>query len=546
MRVVNTLRALIASGLLVLASAGAGAAEPGFDLLELQVEGNSVLPVPAVEAAVAPHLGPGRGMAGVEAARAALEAAYQKAGYLTVLVDVPEQKVEGGVVRLAVLEGRVGSLYVLGSRHHDQGWIRARVAALRPGGVPDFNVVQAQLAEVSREDRKVQPVLKPGKLPGTVDVELQVEDSLPLSGSLELHNQHSAGTEPARMQASLRYDNLWQRDHSLSLTFITAPGQPRQSQVLVANYLMAEPAGDSWNLSLTLSDSDVETLGGTQVLGRGTTVGLRRAQAFARRGGDRTAVLTFGADLKLTQERTLFGESGFSTPLRYLPFQLAYSDSAYEPASRWQWNASLTGAMREILRRVVDCPLADGYFGPQDQFSCKRKGGDGSFLVGRLDLRGQWRLGEPSADAQPPAGWGWLHGRLGGQVATGALVSGEQYAIGGGDSVRGYRESEATGDHGLLAALEWRAPNMANVGTPGLRELFPLTFVEAGRVFTIDAAAGQAQAQSLAAFGFGLRFTAIGDGTLAEGSFDIGFPLRASANSRVGEAHLHARLATRF
>lgn len=550
---VKTLRALVlAVCSLCLALPAVCAAEPGFDLLELQVEGNTVLPAAAIEAAVEPHLGPGRGMAGVEAARAALEAAYQKAGYLTVLVDVPEQKVDGGTVRLAVLEGRVGGLYVLGSRYHDQGWIRAKVSALQAGGVPNFNEVQAQLAEVNRDSRRVQPVLKPGKLPGTVDVELQVEDRLPLSGSVEFHNQHSAGTEPLRMQASLRYDNLFQRDHSLGLTVITAPGQPRQSLVGVANYLMAEASGDSWNVSLTLSDSDVETLGGTQVLGRGATLGLRRAQVFGRRGADRTAVLTWGADLKLLRERTVFGEAGFSTPLRYLPFQLAYSDASHAAAERWQWNASLTAAWRELLQRDVDCPLASGGSGPQDQFACKRKGGDGSFLVGKLDLRTQWRLGEPAAggstpDAPGAGGWGWLHARLGAQVASGPLVSSEQYAIGGADTVRGYRESEATGDRGLIGSLEWRPPNQANAGTPGLRELYPLVFAEAGRVFTLDAAAGQAPAQSLASFGLGLRFVALGEGaTTAEGGLDLGFPLRATGNSRVGDPYVHARLATRF
>lgn len=200
----------------------------------------------------------------------------------------------------------------------------------------------------------------------------------------------------------------------------------------------------------------------------------------------------------------------------------------------------------------MDCPLASGGSGPQDQFACKRKGGDGSFLVGKLDLRTQWRLGEPAAggstpDAPGAGGWGWLHARLGAQVASGPLVSSEQYAIGGADTVRGYRESEATGDRGLIGSLEWRPPNQANAGTPGLRELYPLVFAEAGRVFTLDAAAGQAPAQSLASFGLGLRFVALGEGaTTAEGGLDLGFPLRATGNSRVGDPYVHARLATRF
>ncbi|OYU73614.1 MAG: hypothetical protein CFE45_36845, partial [Burkholderiales bacterium PBB5] len=88
---------LAMSATLACAQTGGGEA-PAFDVLEFEVEGNSVLPVAVVEAAVLPHLGPQRGMAAVEAARAALDQAYQKAGYLSVVVDIPEQRVDGGLV----------------------------------------------------------------------------------------------------------------------------------------------------------------------------------------------------------------------------------------------------------------------------------------------------------------------------------------------------------------------------------------------------------------------------------------------------------------
>ncbi|WP_341893424.1 POTRA domain-containing protein, partial [Variovorax sp. YR752] len=97
------------------AQAQAPAAEPAaqelrFDVLEYVIEGNSVLGTAAIEAAVMPHMGPQRSMVDVEAARAALEKIYQGAGYLTVFVDVPEQRVDGGVITLRVLEGRVERL----------------------------------------------------------------------------------------------------------------------------------------------------------------------------------------------------------------------------------------------------------------------------------------------------------------------------------------------------------------------------------------------------------------------------------------------------
>jgi hypothetical protein len=81
--------------------------DPSFDILEFVVEGNRVLEPLAIERAVYPFLGPRRLIRDADAARAALEKAYHQAGYLTVTVDVPEQQVENGIVRLAVTEGRV-------------------------------------------------------------------------------------------------------------------------------------------------------------------------------------------------------------------------------------------------------------------------------------------------------------------------------------------------------------------------------------------------------------------------------------------------------
>ena len=110
--------------------------------------------VPAVEQAVMPFLGPERTLADVEKAREALEKAYQSAGFLSVFVDIPEQRIEGGVVRLRVVEGRIDRLAVTGSRYYDQGFIRQGVPALAPGTVPDFNQLQAQLGALNREAGK--------------------------------------------------------------------------------------------------------------------------------------------------------------------------------------------------------------------------------------------------------------------------------------------------------------------------------------------------------------------------------------------------------
>ncbi len=499
--------------------------ETRFDILEFQIEGNTVLNAMAIERAVLPQLGPGRDMAAVEAARSALEAAYQQAGYLTVLVDVPEQRVDGGVVLLSVVEGRIDRLYVTGSRYHDQGWIRAAVPALAAGKVPDFNQVQQQLASVNRDDRKVQPVLRAGQFPGTVEVDLQVDDRLPLSGSVEVNNFNSRDTEPLRLVATLRYDNLFQRDHSISLTAVTTPTRPSESRVLLTNYVIPTSSADSWALSAVWSNSNVETLGGTQVLGNGTTVGIRRNWNFGTGGAHN---LGLGIDYKNLKEKIPAGNGTISTPLQYAPLQLSYAGSSSNAKDNYVLSSGLTTAFGELLKRSVECVpgIVD------DQFNCKRQGASGSFAALKFD--GRW---------SHSLGWGSTGLRLGGQLASGPLVSPEQYALGGAETVRGYLDATVLGDSAGLFSLELRSANLAPAQDSLLTNLTLLAFVDAGIAYLIEPGFGQTASVTLVGTGVGLRFVFAPQ---IEGSIDLGWPQKTAAVMADAGLHVYARIVGRF
>jgi hemolysin activation/secretion protein len=508
------------------------AAGPAFDILEFDVEGNTVLSNAAIETAVQDHLGPGRHMADVEAARAALEVAYQKAGYLTIAVDIPEQRVDDGVVRLSVLEGRVREVYVTGSRYHSQGWIRTHVAALSPGTVPDFNAVQAQLAEVNRgDDRRVQPVLKPGRLPGTVDIDLQVTDSLPAGGTIEVNNQNARDTTAARVLASAHYDNVLQRDHSATVTLQVAPEKPPESEVLVANYAVPFDGGDTLAANVVLSNSNVDTLGGTQVLGKGFTIGLRWQHPVTLTSGYWS--FSGGFDYKDLRESTRFGGDNIDTPVRYLPFQFGALGLWASGPDRVQFNASGTFAMREIFARTVPCPAAGGTT-EQDQFACTRKGADGSFGIARGDLRFTHKGDGPGIAI-----------RLGAQFASEPLVSAEQYALGGAETVRGYYESESTGDEGALMSAEVSTPNLTFGPAWGqvVKEWTLLAFLDSGLTYNIEPALGEPGHASLLGLGAGTRL-ALRDGL--EGQLDFAWPQISLPGRPNPDLRVHARLAWRF
>ena len=125
--------------------AAIAAAEPKhtFDIWELQVEGNSLLDRVLIERTVYPFVGPDKTINDVEAARLALETFYRDSGYATAVVDIPEQQVSEGIVRLKVVEGKVERVRVAGSRYFSLGRIVAGAPADAPGQAPQLGGASA-------------------------------------------------------------------------------------------------------------------------------------------------------------------------------------------------------------------------------------------------------------------------------------------------------------------------------------------------------------------------------------------------------------------
>jgi hemolysin activation/secretion protein len=533
-------RSLLAATLLLpVATAGAGAAAVDapaprqFDVLEYVVDGNSVLPQTDVERAVYPFLGPERGIAAVENARETLEKAYHDAGFLTVLVDIPEQQVTEGVVRLRVTEGRVERLKVSGNRYYSRGEIRAGTPSLAAGEVPNFTEAQKDLAALSRTpDRRVMPLLRPGRAPGTVEVELKVDDDLPLHGSVELNNKQSPDTTDRRLEASVRYDNLWQKGHSVGASFQNSPLNTDQVEVFTGTYSAPLGAGVLAAYAVR-SNSNLATAGGTAVLGKGTTLGLRYIRPLPARGSYFHS-LTGGFDIKNFDETTnLIGADTAKKPIRYVPFGVQYTGGLIDGQGQWQFNLGAALSVRGLSDRTVICD--DGL--PHDQFDCKRNGAQSNFAVVRGDLQRNQTLG---------GGWD-MTARFDFQAASQPLISNEQFAAGGVDSVRGYYDAERTGDDAWHARLEAR--------TPGL---WPESGIETRLLGFFDWASlrvqqpdpGQEGRYAIGSWGIGLRLR---DSSGLRLALDWALALRAGANDAAGaprtrqnDARLHVRVGYDF
>ena len=508
------------------------AKEPKFMVSEYQIEGNSVLPTLAIEQAVYPYLGADKTIADVELARKSLEQAYQKAGYSTVFVDIPEQNVVSGVVRLRVTEGRIAKLSVTGARYYSLGRIRSQLSALAPGAVPYLPQVQDQMNAINRAatDRQITPVFRAGRTPGTVDVELRVKDQPPLHASLEFNNRYSSNTSHTRAIGQLRYDNLWQREHSLSLQYQTAPQNTNEVQVAAATYLFRSEDSDQLTAFYVVhSRSDVAAVGDISVIGSGNIYGVRRIVPLPP-GKGYFHSLSLGVDVKDFKESVvLLGADSVNTPIRYVPFSLAYNASLPGNSVTSQFSTTLNFSLRNLADKIIDD--CDGQ--PEDQFECKRSGAHSNYFYLKAEYQRTSKL---------PYDMSWTT-KLGAQLASQPLISNEQFGAGGADSVRGYRESERLGDDGWQAGVEWRSPSFAGDKTPNLQELLFLMFAETARLSIQEPLSKQQSRFDLTGTGLGLRFTAW---KKLKGELDWARALKDGAATKKDDSRWYFRLEYGF
>lgn len=492
-------------------------AQHRFPIWELQLEGNTLLDRKLIERTLYPHLGPDKTVEDVEAASRALEAFYKDSGYPTVLVDIPEQDVSAGIVRLKVIEGKVARVRVEGSRYFSLGRIRNQVPALAPGQAPNLPELQAQLTALNQAtpDRTVTPIFRPGRTPGTVEVELRVKDELPLHADIELNNRYSRDTSKLRAAATLRYANLWQREHSASLMYQTAPENTDDVEVWAGTYVWPLGQGNVLAMYLVDSESNVATAGDISVLGNGTILGARYIKSLAATGTYYHSA-TFGIDYKDFGESVApIGAEGTNTPIDYVQFSAQYRGNYVTPVSKWAFGVGSNFGMR-------------GLGNDEQEFANKRDLAKPNYIYFSAFGNYTRKLYQGSQ----------LYLALDGQVADTPLVSNEQFNAGGAQSVRGYYESQALGDNGLVTNIELRSPSYAE-HIPQISELRLLAFADAAKLHVRHPLSSNPDTHELYSAGLGFRLT--GDKGF-DAEFDWAWPLKDNSGVDEGDGRAHFKL----
>jgi hemolysin activation/secretion protein len=500
--------------------------KPVFAIRGFDVTGENPLSSADTTRVLAPFLRADASMDTLQKATSALEALLKERGYALHRVVLPPQGV-GDAVNLKIVKFVIGKVSVTGLARFDAANIRASVPELAEGQAPNFKTLAVQTAIANEsQGKQMQIALKESDEADQIDATIEVKEAQPWHFATSLNNTGSKATGHDRLTLSGSHSNVWDKDHQFTGAVTTSIERPAEVQQIGLNYRVPfYSAGGVLGMSYTQS-SVIGNFGAFNSTGSGQTFGINYNHYLAPNAGFRD-YLSVSLDDKLFKAATI-SSGGVSTVVgvdrRSRPLTLGYNARVDSQTAAWGYSAEL----------IANLP-----------------GGDGNTLAAyqtedplRIDTV-NFKVLRASANylSLTPGGWLWsTRGQL--QISPDALISGEQFGIGGASSVRGTGERPVSGDQGLFATLEVSTPEL----TPGLRLS---SFVDAGWVNTNNTTlSARVPFNQLASVGLGLRFAkgtlsfSLDYARLVTGSVQAGPAL--PDEPKAGDDKLHLSLTARF
>jgi len=478
-----------------------------FDIEKYQIEGSSLINQSRLEKILAPYTGKEKDFKTILNAREALEKAYYDRGYVTVEVLLPEQVVEKGVVHLQVKETVIGDIKIEGNRFFNETNILQSLPALQKNKAINTkalsqNIKIANESPARKMDVQLQKVTDAGQ--GNILATVGVRDEKPWKVGVTLDNTGEDNTGKYRLGALLQHANLFNRDHILSLQYITSPTKIDKVGIYGVGYSFpVYPLAASVDFIGAYSDVSSGTLklgaASMDVKGKGTTLGLHYNQTLPGLG--------------LYEHKLILGLDyrAYTNDVEWHGTQLGNDVTVHPVSLTYAGNLTLNKLAAGFFLGVA-YNLPGGWAGrdEKEDFEKVRTGARQDYTIFRLTgnllypFYGDWQA----------------RAVFNSQYANTPLVPGEQFGLGGADSVRGFYPQEVSSDNGYSGSVEIITPDLAKLAGFNKVQGRVLAFYDHGYVSRIDSLPGEIDHETLSSAGLGLRVT---DGKYVTASVDYGW-----------------------
>jgi len=356
-----------------------------------------------------------------------IEREYLRRGVIAACVVAP-QEIEGGIVKLMVVEARMGILDLKKNKFFNDKKTLS-YWKIKPGKIIEYYKISQSLQLMNRNsDREVKATLYAGKEKGTTDVLLDSYTHFPVHLTGSFDREGSVSTGRYRTGFGVRHNNFLGLDDTL-----------------LTGYVMSDHSG-----SLYAYHSIPVSTFGTSFM-----YGFIRAEAFPKKDFERMDIRSYAKGVSAFIYQDLFRKDNYMGEI-YFGFD-GKDKAVYTNAGvlnrdrlrvvRFGTNVFLKGPGTAIyLKPEISQGL--NIFGAKRRSELASRGAVNTFTKFSLSLK--QRIALPLKMQ--------LHINSSAQFATELLMPQEQFALGGIGSVRGYPSGDFYADNGVQTSVELLVP----------------------------------------------------------------------------------------
>ncbi len=408
--------------------------------------GNTLLSAEQLAPAVAPFLNRPLDFTQLQAAAAAVAAAYREAGWV-VRAYLPKQEITDGIVTIQIVEAVFGKVILEGGaplRLRFDTALSIVAAQQAPGQPLNANAVDRALLLID-DLPGVSTVgsLVEGAHDGETDLVLKFADEPLLMSDATLDNTGSRSTGDQRLAANLTLNSALGLGDLISANLIHTEGSD------YARFAASVPVGfDGWRMGVNASHMVYQLISPEFVAlhasGKSVSTGFDANYPLIR-------TRQKNLYLALAYERKDFdnqANGGTISHYRTKAFTLGLNGNAFDSLGGGGANSASLALSRGNLNLDDSPNRATDASGPQAA---------GDYAKLRYSLSRQQVLG---SDLALFAAWS-------GQIASKNLDSSEKFILGGATGVRAYPSGEASGSEGQMFNLELRYKLPQNLSLTG-------------------------------------------------------------------------------
>jgi hemolysin activation/secretion protein len=384
---------------------------------------SEILTKEELEALAAPYRGRTLGFAELRELVAKVNELYRAKGVVTAQAVLPPQEVSDGIVRIRLIEGRVGRIRLEGNETTDADYVTNRLR-LKPSMLVDLVRLESDLIRFNRSnDAQLRAELRPGERFGETDIALTLSEPKRDDARLFLDNSGSPPTGELRVGAAWLHRSLTGRRDDLYASVVEADGHH-------GRYLTYGLPVNTWGTRLNFGWFNDRTkikhgpIAALRISGEASALqaSLRHPIA-ALRAAQLDGLLTLRKRHTVNFiDTTLLNAADLYSATAGLELQVP-DDRGY-----WVWSA-------------------DRVSGRNAPLGADRR----SYRVWRGSVRRSMAL-------DPAFGWTFVGGLAWQYTEDELLPPAEQHIIGGEASVRGFTNGLLSGDRGMTVNLEFHRP----------------------------------------------------------------------------------------